>query len=255
MEYEAPDERALAHAQKVSFLGSADFEVARVENEFWHGFCHRSGSWAPVKYQRWTVYCLENPDRPGLIHFKNGSWHRVAQGQWEALRSQLWKEIVVEDLERVDHGPPRWKARAVGEIPPSYAVDHAALEALLSYGPDFSELSAEEQERQLGALRQSKDATFAPPPIDEAQSGAIKRRGRKPTIDWPWIEKRVIAHMEHNGEFFRGDADWDCQARLEEKLMYDFTTKFGKELSTGTLRAPDRLPAYLAKWREGRNSR
>jgi hypothetical protein len=65
-------------------------------------------------------------------------------------------------------------------------------------------------------------------------------RGRK-SHDWTTIEARVHALMEYYGDFVAGDLEWNCRARLEEKIIDEF--------GIGKTQLAEKLPAMLDRWR------
>jgi hypothetical protein len=72
-------------------------------------------------------------------------------------------------------------------------------------------------------------------------SGPQRRRGRPPTVDRAAVKKFVFDVMEQEGEFAAVDANWNAQARLEERVsrflkdavvestVRNYTTKYVKE--------------------------
>jgi hypothetical protein len=72
--------------------------------------------------------------------------------------------------------------------------------------------------------------------------------GRPPRYDHAMIEAEVSRLMDYYGEFVVADKQWNCPARLEEKLMSFCKKSFGKEPARSTLQAP--ISSGLHKWRE-----
>ncbi|HXW22179.1 MAG TPA: hypothetical protein VEK14_04665 [Rhodomicrobium sp.] len=77
-------------------------------------------------------------------------------------------------------------------------------------------------------------------------------RGRAPTYDWALIRDEALRLMDQNGEFDRDDplGKWTGQACLERALL-DYCDKTFEESPDGsTLRARDKMPAWLKEWRK-----
>jgi hypothetical protein len=62
------------------------------------------------------------------------------------------------------------------------------------------------------------------------------------------VETELRRLMEENGDFMAGDAAWNVQARLEEKLMVFIGATFRTDVGMTTLR--DNIRPMLERWRE-----
>jgi hypothetical protein len=102
-------------------------------------------------------------------------------------------------------------------------------------------------EDELHAVLSAGSAEKATQKPAEAWKG---HGGRPPRYDHDMIEAEVLRLMDHHGEFIIGDAQWNCQARLEEALMPFCKKSFGREPARSTLQAP--IQSGLDKWREKR---
>jgi hypothetical protein len=73
--------------------------------------------------------------------------------------------------------------------------------------------------------------------LDQFNEPAEKRKaGRKPKVDWVVVERKVHCLMDENGDFEVSDADWNCQACLEEAILDFCELRLGVSLDDTTVR-------------------
>jgi hypothetical protein len=68
------------------------------------------------------------------------------------------------------------------------------------------------------------------------------RGGRKSAVDWSIVRIEAARLMAHHGDFMPADTEWDCQQRLEDKLVEFCEKKFSKSVGHGT------ISPYVKKW-------
>jgi hypothetical protein len=73
------------------------------------------------------------------------------------------------------------------------------------------------------------------------------RRGPKPKFDWPVIEAEAARLIDRHGEFSPDNAEWDAQARLEDKLLSFCSERYDREPGRTQLRK--RVGEVLTRWR------
>jgi hypothetical protein len=76
--------------------------------------------------------------------------------------------------------------------------------------------------------------------------------GRPPTVKWDTIKQECFRLMESRGDFSAGDQEWNCQARLAEKLLDFSSVELNVELSDSVVR--DKIPNWLREWRATRSA-
>jgi hypothetical protein len=82
-------------------------------------------------------------------------------------------------------------------------------------------------------------------PTGQAQS-ARRKGGRKPVVDWQVVEREAVHIRQQEGPFDPAVPEWNCQARLEERLLAFCQKRFGLEPGVATLRS--RIPLFLATY-------
>ena len=107
------------------------------------------------------------------------------------------------------------------------------------FEPRWRDLKIRSQEL-VGVLQAANLEAFAKlaeiAPVAEADDDQqTAKPGAKPQFNWDLIETRCHRLMDHHGDFYPNDPQWDCQARLEEA----FGTSFVK--TTGNV-SPARAP-------------
>jgi hypothetical protein len=79
--------------------------------------------------------------------------------------------------------------------------------------------------------------------------------GRKATYDWLAIEQETDRLMDHHDDFSDDDPEWNKQAQLEKALL-DFCQRTDRRVpDVSLLRKKNRIPQWLANWRERKGSR
>lgn len=90
--------------------------------------------------------------------------------------------------------------------------------------------------------------SIAPPQMHEIERGAqagaaLRKRGRPAAADWKHVGQEVNRLMDYHGDFVPGDAEWNAQARLEEKIA----ESLGVQVSESVLR--EYVAKAVADWR------
>jgi hypothetical protein len=100
------------------------------------------------------------------------------------------------------------------------------------------------------ATTEAAEVETSPGISAESPPAASGPRGRSHTVDWEMVDKEVFRLMDHNGEFIRGDLEWNAQARLEEAILGFCEKQFSKSPGENTIRTHVRKA--LKRWRHQR---
>jgi hypothetical protein len=119
------------------------------------------------------------------------------------------------------------------------------------FEPRWRDLKIRSQEL-VGVLQAANLEAFAKlaeiAPVAEADDDQqTAKPGAKPQFNWDLIETRCHRLMDHHGDFYPNDPQWDCQARLEEALNKFCQDNWQREPGASTLR--EKLPGWLSAWR------
>jgi hypothetical protein len=106
-------------------------------------------------------------------------------------------------------------------------------------------VALDQAEFEAWLARQVPEGQAAP-----AEAPRPAKRGRKAKYDWDAIREKTFELLDERGDFDlvkrRG---WRAQADLERELL-EYMADDGEEAGVSTLRAKDKLRAWIQEWRE-----
>lgn len=76
-----------------------------------------------------------------------------------------------------------------------------------------------------------------------------QKRGRRPAIDWAVVYEKGCSLMDHHGDFFAGDPNWNHQAKLEGKLADFIASNFGADAVKSESTIRQHTAKALVIWR------
>jgi hypothetical protein len=82
-----------------------------------------------------------------------------------------------------------------------------------------------------------------------ADQASKKRGGRPSVVNWPLVKQEALRILAYEGAFDQSDPKWNCQARLEERLLQFCGLRFGIEPAPSTLRRS--IPGFIETHRRG----
>jgi hypothetical protein len=247
-------------------LLKAIYEIAKTNN---------SSLWSDLKPEEVAIY-----DGLGVTHDLNEvavdpSELESAPGKrWIELRAAgdaLRNALAAEELQAIEHrrvdGHRRemdaqfWTSDAAAEVfvtgarQRTHRLDDCEVRILLSAIQLKQWMDSSSSNRKHEGV-QNPDATSERANSREVISRPTKRvvrakRGRKLIYNWLAVKEKAFELLDEHGDYdVEARKGWSKQADLEEKLLQFMTDELGGEASIGALRADDKLPAWVAEWRQ-----
>jgi hypothetical protein len=150
-------------------------------------------------------------------------------------------------------GPPSIIPEAVFAGPLALADDGTGFDIALGPAPFSDFVRAREgkldSRRWLNVTVERASLTQWIAACSVTDQGSTKRGGRPPVVNWAVVKREALRIQADEGPLDPAVPEWNCQARLEEKLLQFCLGRFGKEPAPSTLRK--RIPDFIATYQRG----